>query len=147
MVPDSTRNLVRQRAKHLCEYCHSPEYLSPDRFTLDHINPRSLGGSNELENLALACHRCNQRHYNFTDGVDPDTQSTIRLFHPRQMDWAEHFIWTVDGIRIIGTTAIGRATCQRLDLNDDFHNNGAIQQARWIWVSSDWHPPDADPQQ
>lgn len=63
------------------------------------------------------------------------------------MDWTEHFIWTSDGIRIVGTTAIGRATYQRLDLNDDFHNNGAIQQARWIWASSGWHPPDADPQQ
>ncbi|MDF5714860.1 MAG: HNH endonuclease signature motif containing protein [Rhizonema sp. NSF051] len=66
MVSAQTRRLVRQRARYLCEYCHSPEYLSPDRFTIDHIMPQSLGGSDELDNLALACHRCNERHYNFT---------------------------------------------------------------------------------
>ncbi len=36
---------VRQRANCLCEYCHSPEKISTSRFTIDHIYPRSLGGS------------------------------------------------------------------------------------------------------
>ncbi|WP_334311887.1 HNH endonuclease [Aphanizomenon sp. CS-733/32] len=44
MVSEPTRRLIRKRAKFLCEYCHSPEYLSPDRFTTDHIMPQSLGG-------------------------------------------------------------------------------------------------------
>ena len=34
--------------------------VSASRFTIDHITPKSLGGSDELENLALACRRCNQ---------------------------------------------------------------------------------------
>ncbi len=84
MVPNATRRLVRQRARYLCEYCHSPEYLSPGRFTIDHIMPQSLGGSDEPDNLALACHRCNERHYNFTSGIDPQTQEEIPLFNPRQ---------------------------------------------------------------
>jgi 5-methylcytosine-specific restriction endonuclease McrA len=41
MVPHAIRQLVRQRAQLLCEYCHSPEVISPDRFTLDHIQPQS----------------------------------------------------------------------------------------------------------
>ncbi|MEB3291631.1 MAG: HNH endonuclease signature motif containing protein [Synechococcales bacterium] len=61
MVPDSIRQLVRQRAQFLCEYCHSPEAISPDRFTLDHIQPRSKDGTDDLNNLALCCHRCNER--------------------------------------------------------------------------------------
>jgi HNH endonuclease len=81
MVSEPTRKLVRQRAKYLCEYCHSPEYLSPDRFTIDHIMPQSLGGSDELDNLALACHRCNERHYNFTTATDPKTQEQVPLFY------------------------------------------------------------------
>ncbi len=83
MVSSQTRKLVRQRAKFLCEYCHSPEYLSPDRFTLDHIQPRSLGGSDDSNNLALACHRCNERRSNTIVATDPETQKTTPLFNPR----------------------------------------------------------------
>lgn len=145
MVSNATRNLIRQRAKFLCEYCHSPEYLSPDQFTIDHIQPQSISGSDDLENLALACHRCNQRHYNFITGRDPKTQAIVPLFNPRQQQWSDHFNWTVDALKILGTTAIGRTTIDRLDLNDEKHDDQAIQNARSIWVQSGWHPPLDDP--
>ncbi|MDX2272118.1 MAG: HNH endonuclease signature motif containing protein [Cyanobacteriota bacterium] len=147
MVSDSLRRYVRKRAGFLCEYCHSPEYLSPDLFTIDHIHPQSLGGSDELDNLALACRRCNNRHYNFRDGIDPEFQKTAPLFQPRQQQWSEHFVWTKDALRILGTTSTGRATCNRLDLNDDEHDEGAILQVRQFWVSAGWHPPLKDPRQ
>lgn len=147
MVSSSTRRLVRRRARFRCEYCHSPEYLSPDRFTLEHILPQSRGGSDEPENLALACHRCNERHYNFTTGVDPETTEEVLLFHPRKQQWSAHFVWTKDGIKIRGTTAIGRATCSRLDLNDERRDEPSIQIARRFWVEAGWHPPTADPRQ
>jgi len=54
--------------------------------------PQSLGGSDEADNLALACHCCNERHYNFTSGIDPQTQEEIPLFNPRQQQWSDHFI-------------------------------------------------------
>gem|GEM_PF-3352857 len=47
--------------------------------------PQSLGGSNHRDNLALACHRCNERHYNFTSGLDPQTQ-VIAGWHPPESD-------------------------------------------------------------
>ena len=56
---DSIKQLVWQRADCLCEYCHSSERLSANRFTVDYLIPRSLGGSDDLDNLALACRRCN----------------------------------------------------------------------------------------
>ena len=31
--------------------------------TIDHNFPRSVGGTDDLNNLALACRRCNERHY------------------------------------------------------------------------------------
>jgi hypothetical protein len=147
MVSNSTRKLIRERAKFLCEYCHSPEYLSPDRFTIDHLLPQSLGGSDEDSNLALACHRCNERHYNFTTGSDPETKEIANLFNPRQQKWAENFIWTADRLRIIGTTLIGRVTCARLDFNDDCHDDRAILRARSYWIQGGWHPPASDPVQ
>ena len=89
-INKNTRQLVRERAKFLCEYCHSLEWSSADLFTLEHLFPQSLGGSDELENLALACRRCNERRYNFTTGIDSETGLETPLFQPRQQVWAEH---------------------------------------------------------
>jgi hypothetical protein len=145
-INDILRQAVRKKAKYLCEYCHSPEKISISRFTIDHIKPRSLGGSDDLDNLALACSRCNQRRYTFTVGTDVKTQSITSLFNPRQQEWKDHFIWTKDGTKIIGITAIGRATCQRLDLNDErYKGERSIQEARHLWVKAHWHPPQEDP--
>ena len=69
------------------------------------------------------------------------------LFNPRQQAWSEHFIWTADGLKIVGITPLGRATCDRLDLNDDRHNEGAIIKARQLWIQGGWHPPLEDPRQ
>jgi 5-methylcytosine-specific restriction endonuclease McrA len=80
-VTPQNRQKVRERANYLCEYCHSSEEASAARFDLDHITPRSLEGSEELSNLALACQRCNNYKYNFTTEVDPQTQSNVPLFN------------------------------------------------------------------
>ncbi|MBE9010079.1 HNH endonuclease [Pseudanabaenaceae cyanobacterium LEGE 13415] len=118
-IPKALYNAVRQRARFRCEYCHYPELLSSAPLSIDHIQPQSLGGSDHFDNLALACRRCNERRYNFTTGSDPETKIEIALFNPRQQQWAEHFIWTGNALRIVGKTPTGRATCDRLDLNDD----------------------------
>ncbi|MES1026612.1 HNH endonuclease signature motif containing protein [Gloeocapsa sp. BRSZ] len=146
-INKNARQLVRERAKFLCEYCHSPEWSSADLFTIEHLVPQSLGGSDELDNLALACRRCNERRYNFTTGIDLETGLEIQLFQPRQQVWAKHFIWTADGVKIISLTSVGRATCNRLDLNDESHNDGFIQRARRFWIQGGWHPPSDDPRQ
>lgn len=53
--------IIRHRAKGRCEYCHYPELLSSAPLSIDHIQPQSLGGNDDLDNLALACRRCNDR--------------------------------------------------------------------------------------
>ncbi|MBD2205582.1 HNH endonuclease [Calothrix sp. FACHB-1219] len=146
-VNDAIKKLVRQRAKFLCEYCHSSEEASTALFSIDHIVPQSLSGSDDPDNLALACQRCNGYRYNFTTGIDPDTGQMLPLFNPRQQKWYEHFIWSADGLKIIGITSTGRATCNRLDLNDERHNEGSIVKARRLWIKGGWHPPDEDPRQ
>jgi HNH endonuclease len=146
-INEFTKKLVRNRADGLCEYCHSPEKISTSRFTLDHLQPRSLGGSDTEENLALACSRCNQHRYNFVVGRDIETAAILPLFNPRTQSWQEHFIWTADATKIIGTTAIGRATCDRLDMNDEkYKGERSIQEARALWLEAGWHPPKNDPQ-
>lgn len=145
-VSNSVKQAVRKRAEYICEYCHSPERLSANRFTFDHVLPKSLGGSDEMENLSLACRRCNERRYNFVAGIDPETETVISIFNPRLQAWAEHFIWLEKGVFIQGTTPVGRATCVRLDLNDlRYSENDSIRETRRFWIKTGIHPPSRDP--
>jgi hypothetical protein len=45
-----------ERDGSVCRYCGSTDDL-----TVDHVVPRARGGSDNLENLAVACRRCNSR--------------------------------------------------------------------------------------
>ena len=154
-ISETTKQSVRERAKYLCEYCHALEILSANRLTIDHIVPRSLGGSDDIDNLALACRRCNERRYNFVAGIDPETQAIIvpigfanvPIFNPRQQQWAEHFVWTLEGTVIQGRTPVGRATCLRFDLNDmRYPEEDSIRQTRKFWTRTGLHPPSTDRQ-
>ena len=49
--------------------------------------------------------------------MDPETLRVVSLFHPREHAWNEHF--TTQGGRIQGVTAVGRATVELLDMNND----------------------------
>ena len=123
------------------------EILSSAPLSIDHLQPQSLGGDDSIDNLALACRRCNETRYNFTTGIDPETQTEISLFNPRDQEWSEHFIWSVDALRIIGQTDTGRATCNRLDLNDNRRTEPFIQNARRQWIIAKLHPASDDPRQ
>lgn len=108
---------VAERAGHRCEYCHAPEALFNHRFPVDHIIPRVFGGSDDPENLALACHACNGHKYQKQMALDSIGKQLIRLFNPRQDKWEKHFLWNRTKTRIIGRTAIGRTTITALKLN------------------------------
>ena len=141
------RDSVRERAKYRCEYCQYPEILSTSPLSIDHIQPRSLGGTDNYQNLALACRRCNERLYNFITGIDRKTGLEAPLFDPRLQIWSEHFIWSADGLRIIGISPTGRATCDRLDLNDERRPDKFIQKSRENWIKGGFHPPSGSPRQ
>lgn len=83
-IPETIRQEVRQRAKYLCEYCHASEQWQYIRFTIDHIVPLTQGGTDEVDNLALACFHCNRRKSDRLMGIDPDSRQDVALFHPRQ---------------------------------------------------------------
>lgn len=140
-ISPNLRQQVRERAQYLCEYCHSSEEASAASFEIDHIQPRSKGGLDVLDNLALACQRCNAYRYNFTEGTDPKSQVSTELFNPRLDVWNDHFVWEAGGLKIRGITTKGRATCMRLDFNDETHNDGGIVRARRLWIKGGWHPP------
>jgi hypothetical protein len=89
---------------------------SQPTFHVEHIVARQHGGSEDAENLALACHRCNLHKGPNLTGIDPVTKDVVLLFHPRTDQWDEHF--AMREIRIEGVTGIGRATVQVLAMND-----------------------------
>ncbi|MCX6028283.1 MAG: HNH endonuclease signature motif containing protein [Chloroflexi bacterium] len=116
-VPEPIRRLIRQRANYLCEYCHASEKWQYVRFTVDHIIPMKRGGLGISDNLALACFHCNRRKGDHVTAEDPVSGMEVRLFNPRQDAWAEHFVWSTDGLRIVGRTPTGRATITALEMN------------------------------
>lgn len=117
-MTEAARRNVRQRAGHLCEYCHLHQDDSPlAALHIEHIRPKKHGGTDAEDNLCLACIDCNLHKGANLTGIDPVSDAITPLFHPRNDRWDEHFEWS--GIRIIGRTAIGRATVAVLDLNGD----------------------------
>jgi 5-methylcytosine-specific restriction endonuclease McrA len=118
------------------EYCKTSSKLTGMPLVMDHILPQVAGGSDEPENLAAACYRCNEFKGSKTHAPDPATSTLVPLFNPRQQSWTEHFTWANGGTHIVGLTPTGRATVIALRLNNDY-----VVEARALWIESNWHPP------
>ncbi len=119
MIDAATKRLIRQRANQRCEYCGLHQDNSPlATLQIEHINPKKHGGTDDYENLALACIDCNLAKSSNIAGRDPVTTQLTLLFHPRQDRWDDHFEW--DGIHVVGLTAVGRTTVYVLNMNSEF---------------------------
>jgi len=103
--------------------------------------PFAQGGTDALDNLALACFHCNRRKADRLTATDPHGGASVLLFNPRQHMWSDHFIWSADGL-IIGVSPIGRAAITALELNRERAVN-----IRAADVAVSRHPPSGDPMQ
>ncbi|MEX1027007.1 MAG: HNH endonuclease [Candidatus Paceibacterota bacterium] len=110
------RREVRSRAGDRCEYCGLEQDEFPFAvFHVEHIIARQHGGTDEAENLCLACHWCNlHKGPNIATLVEGQM---VSLFHPRRDRWSEHFVR--QGDLIVGLTPVGAGTVLLLDMNDD----------------------------
>ena len=116
-MPSPLRQLVRDRAGGQCEYCRLPDFAAPaSAFHVEHIIAKQHGGSDEFENRAWSCNRCNFSKGPNLSGKDPLTDNVVRLFDPRRQAWNRHFEWL--GGLLVGRTQTGRATIAVLDMND-----------------------------
>lgn len=125
---------IADRAGHRCEYCHAPEIAFNFPFDVEHFIPISKQGSDDDENLALACRSCNLHKANRISGIDHDRQIEIRFFNPRFDQWNEHFHPSPTG-ELIGKTAIGRVTISSLKMNAP-----AQLSARRLWIQWNLFP-------
>ncbi len=127
---------MRAQAGDACAYCQSPQRLVLGPLEIDHIVPKARGGTDDEENLCLACRLCNSHKSTQIQGVDPLTGRPVRLFNPRTERWSHHFAWSSSGLEVVGCTATGRATVAALQLN-----NLLAVMVRRSWVVAGWHPP------
>ncbi|MEA5599127.1 HNH endonuclease [Rivularia sp. UHCC 0363] len=86
-LPPVSRREVFRRDRHSCQYCGSSKHL-----TLDHVIPRSKGGTHSWDNVVTACERCNSRK---SDHLLHETRMVLRVkpkapIHPA-VAFAEQF--------------------------------------------------------
>ena len=129
------RETVELRAGRRCEYCRAPQPATGIRYHLEHVFPESLGGTDDLDNLALACPTCNYHKSNHLLGIDEDGVAGRPLFNPRKDQWHEHFEFGSATPRLNGKTAEGRGTINRLRMNQPFQI-----EARRLWVQLGIYP-------
>jgi hypothetical protein len=132
----ATRSLVWERARQRYEYCRihqdDSDFLT---FHVEHVIARQHGGTDDADNLCLACSECNW-------AKGPNLVGLIGgklypLFHPRRQRWRRHFLW--DGPIVVGRTLCGRATAQVLNLNDP-----ARVMLRENLIAEGQFPPEED---
>lgn len=106
------REQVRHRAKFACEFCGITEIDAGGTLTIDHFQPRSKGGPDDLNNLIYACIICNQYKQDYW----PKEATSPMLLNPRKTSTSQHLVEQEDG-QLTGLTRIGEFTIKRLRLN------------------------------
>lgn len=79
---------VYARDRNTCQYCgvRFPRM----ELNLDHVVPRSAGGTSTWENVVCSCHACNRRK-----GGRTPSQAGMRLLHPpRRPEWTPFMLET-----------------------------------------------------
>lgn len=90
---------------------HEPFYV----FHIEHIIAKKHVSDDSDENLCLACASCNLHKGTNIAGLDPDSGQITPLFHPREHNWDDHFMW--EGPYLRAKTASARATIHVLRIN------------------------------
>lgn len=123
-----TKQVVCERAGYACEYCGVTEQNAGGELTIDHFQPQSKGGGDELENLVyqdLAQDSCHNRF-----GLVGECQSCVRCNLYKSDFWNEassepnlwnlrlepeetHF-WLADDGRLLALTEVGELSIRIL---------------------------------
>ncbi len=111
-ISPSIRLLVQRRANHSCEYCGVSEVDTGGELTIDHFQPLSHGGTDDIANLIYCCIRCNQYKRDYW----PRPGNNVVLWNPRLESSDQHILLIESGL-VEPLTAKGAFTIQLLRLN------------------------------
>ena len=117
-ITNAQREIIRERAGDCCEYCRVAQTDRFSKFQIDHVIPLKHGGSDDIDNLCLACLKCNSFKGPNVAALDPDTGEATKLYDPRSQRWVDHFQISSDAT-LIGISPEGRATIDVLRINED----------------------------
>ena len=113
MITDQIiRDEVRRRADFACEYCGVTEVDTAGLLTIDHFQPSSKEGNDDLENLVYCCNRCNSYKHDYF----PTSPNQLHLWNPRNNNRSQHFFELENG-QLKGLTPKGQITIDLLRLN------------------------------
>ena len=90
-IPSILQAKVRQDSEERCGYCQSPQRLVMSLLEVEHIIPIAEGGTNDEDNLWLACSLCNRHKGAQTSALDPVTNLLVLLSNPRKDNWEDNF--------------------------------------------------------
>lgn len=90
-IPAAMRREVREHADGCCEYCRLAEEDAFFPHEADHILSIKHGGTSAQDNLAWSCFDCNRFKGSDITSLDAISGELVRLFHPRQDHWQDHF--------------------------------------------------------
>ncbi len=85
-----TRKNIMRRDGHRCQYCGSP-----DRLTIDHVQPKSRGGRDAWDNLVAACVPCNNGKGNRTP-EEAKMNLSRSPFRPSYVMYIRDFVGSLD---------------------------------------------------
>ena len=94
-VSTALRQLVKARAKSVCEYCLIHEEDTYFGNQVDHIISEKHGGTTEEHNLAYACSYCNRNKGSDIGSIVRQTAQLNRFFNLRIDLWTDHFRFVV----------------------------------------------------
>ena len=107
----SDRQALRVRYNFRCGYCGIREIDAGAELTIDHFQPHSRGGNDEMDNLVYCCHACNEFKGDYWQPA-----SAHRILHPLRDNQSEHFVLTGEDV-LHPLMETGAFHMQRLDLN------------------------------
>jgi hypothetical protein len=105
------RRALRERYRFRCGYCGTTEVDAGGELTVDHFQPRSMGGADTPDNWVYACITCNDHKGDYWQ-----PHSAQRILHPERDPIVEHIREGEDG-EWIPLTEMGRFHLNRLRLN------------------------------
>jgi 5-methylcytosine-specific restriction endonuclease McrA len=72
-ISDALKNKIRREARNRCGYCLTPQEIVSIPLEIEHLHPIAAGGTDDEENLWLACRNCNGFKHAKTHAADPQT--------------------------------------------------------------------------